>query len=105
MRLGEIPSARASWAWVSAKPARNSSARISPGATGANSSCCSIPMSVSRSVVVDDLNAVCVTLDPLEDHPPLIIDTNRVVPLQISMQLLESVRWRHQQIIKAGSGI
>jgi hypothetical protein len=40
-------------------------------------------------MVVNDLNTVCVTLDPLEDHTPLIVDANRVVPLQISVQLLE----------------
>src|SRR5215204_2021152 len=62
-------------------------------------------MSVSGSMVVNYLNTVCVTLNPLGDHPPLIVDANREVPLQISMQFLESVRWRHQEIIEAGSGI
>ena len=56
-------------------------------------------------MLINDLNTVCVALDPLEDHTPLIVDANRVVPLQISVQLLESVRWRHQQILEAGSGI
>jgi hypothetical protein len=56
-------------------------------------------------MVVNDLNTVCVTLNPLGDHPPLIVDANREVPLQISMQLFESVRWRHQEIIETGSGI
>ena len=56
-------------------------------------------------MIVNDLNTVGVTLDPLEDHMPLIVDANRVVALQISAQLLESVRWRHEQIIETGCSI
>lgn len=52
-------------------------------------------------MVVNDLNTVCVALNPLEDDTPLIVDSNRVEPLQISVQLLESVRWRRSQIVQA----
>ena len=56
-------------------------------------------------MVINDLNLMGVTLDPLEDHTPLIVDSNRVEPFQISVQLLEPVRWRRQQIIETGCSI
>jgi hypothetical protein len=104
MRLGEIPRAR-QLGLGQRKTSQEFLGKDFSWRNWENSSCCSVPMLVSRSMVINDLNTVCVTLDPLEDHTPLIVAANRVVPLKISMQLLESVCWRHQEIIEAGNSI
>lgn len=42
---------------------------------------------------------------PFEDHSPLIIDSNRVVILQVALELLKPVRRRNSQIRKPARSI
>lgn len=45
------------------------------------------------------------TIDPLEDDPPLVVNSDRIEALEISPQLLETVCWRNPQDIKPDSGV
>src|SRR5262245_44478321 len=97
IRLGEMPMALASWFCDKPYSARNSSFSISPGVTGANSFA-----TIHRllSVVVNDSYLMWLTVDPFEDHAPLIVDADRVEILQVSLQLLEPIRWRDHQVLQ-----
>ena len=39
-------------------------------------------------------------IDPLEDHPPLIIDPDRIKLLEVALELLQPIRRRYRQIHK-----
>ena len=54
-------------------------------------------------MVIDDADVVGVAVLPAEDDPPLVIDADRVVPLQIAPQLLEVVGGRNAQVMQACS--
>src|SRR5579862_3998967 len=88
IRFGEMPIAFASWFCERRYSAKNSSFSISPGVTGANSL-----SAIFRpaSVIVDDLDRLRLAIDPLKDHTPLIIDANRVVVLQIALELFKAI--------------
>jgi hypothetical protein len=51
-------------------------------------------------VIINDFDAICVTLLPFETDPPLIIDPNAVLPLTISMQPLQLVSGRTAKVIE-----
>ena len=51
-------------------------------------------------MVVHDPNVMSFAINPSEDHPPLIVDTDRVKILQISFQFLQSVCRRHFQVFQ-----
>jgi hypothetical protein len=51
-------------------------------------------------VVVDDFDAIRVTLLPFEADSPLIIDPNAILSLAITVQPLQLVSWRAAQVIK-----
>jgi hypothetical protein len=51
-------------------------------------------------VVVDDLDAIRVTLFPFETDSPLIIDPYTVLSLTVTMQPLQLVSGRAAQVIK-----
>jgi hypothetical protein len=53
-----------------------------------------------RSVVVHNLDVVCISVPPVEADPPLIVDANAVPARPIPLQKLQSMRWWHAQIIE-----
>jgi hypothetical protein len=50
--------------------------------------------SVLLSVVIHDADLGRIAVGPSEDHPPLVVYSNRIETLQIAAQLLQTVRWR-----------
>src|ERR1700730_11533311 len=57
------------------------------------------------SVVIHDPNLVRLAIDPSKDHSPLAVDPYRVEFLQVALELLQPVRWRYHQIVKAVCGV
>jgi hypothetical protein len=49
-------------------------------------------------MIVDDLHLVCSCLSPWEAYAKLLIDSNAMLPLPISLQSLEAITWRHCKI-------
>ena len=52
-------------------------------------------MVVIRSVVVDDFDFKGIPIFELEAKPPLIVDTNAVLPYSIALKCFQSVVRRH----------
>jgi len=53
------------------------------------------------SMVVNDLDIVCVTIPKTEADPPLVIDRDRILPLSISLQAVQAVTGWNPEIIQA----
>src|SRR6266481_9177300 len=49
-------------------------------------------------VEIDSLCLPTAALPP-EDHPPMIVDADRVEARQVAAQLLEMIAWRRQQVL------
>lgn len=47
---------------------------------------------------MQDLNGGCITSLPLENDPPLIVDSNAIKLLQMSGQLLQTVSWWNTEV-------
>src|SRR6516165_4488464 len=56
-------------------------------------------------MIIHDSNLVRLAVVPFEDHPPLIVDSDRVEILQITLQLLQPVRWGDRQILQPAGGV
>jgi hypothetical protein len=56
-------------------------------------------------VIIDNSDFIGVTIKPFENDAPLIVDPNREIPNQVSLQFLQPVRPRHQEVIKAMGGM
>ena len=50
------------------------------------------------SVVIHDLDLGRVAVGPPEDHPPLVVDPDRIEAFEISSQFLQTVRRRYREI-------
>ena len=50
------------------------------------------------SVVVDDLDVVCVAIAPTKADAPLIVDTDAVLAGTVALELLQAVTRRHSQV-------
>ena len=50
-------------------------------------------------VVVCDLHLVGITIDEPEANAPLIVDTNRVLPLPILSKLMKTISWRNLEVV------
>src|ERR1700674_3219514 len=96
MRLGEIPTARASAPCDKSYSVRNSSFRISPGVTGANSPLCI----AASSVIVPDPDLMRMAIDPFENNAPLVIDADRVKFAQASLEFFQTVRRRYEEVVQ-----
>jgi len=55
-------------------------------------------------VVIDDLYVLWAVRRPSETDPVLIVDSNAMLPLSITLQSLEPVSWRDTEILKNGGG-
>src|SRR3954454_271174 len=86
-----------SWLWDRPCSARNSSRRISPGLTGANS--------IMASVVIDDPDFVRLAIAPPENDSPLVIDPNGMKSSKIAPQLFEPVRWRNCEVLQPACSV
>lgn len=51
-------------------------------------------------MIVNDLDVVCIGTVPSKTHPPLIVDSNAVLSLPITSELLQTIAWRHPEILK-----
>src|ERR1700741_5324744 len=87
MRFGEMPMAFASWFCDRPYSVRNSSFNISPGVTGSNSA----RATRLSLVTVDDRNLFGVAVGPPKDRTPLIVDTDRMGRLQVTLQFLKAI--------------
>ena len=54
-------------------------------------------------MIVHDLNVSGITTGPAEANPPLVVDTNTVLPRPITAQGLQTIPWNRSQI-RNGSG-
>jgi hypothetical protein len=52
------------------------------------------------SVIVDDCHVVRIRAVPSEAHPPLVIDSNTVLPLSIAAKFLQPIARRHPQLVE-----
>jgi hypothetical protein len=59
----------------------------------------------SSSVVVDDLDLMCVAAPPLETDPPLVIDPNAVLTRTLRRKLLEPIPGWYSKIVEGLSGV
>src|SRR5438270_10096987 len=50
------------------------------------------------SVIIHDSNLGCVAVGPSEDHPPLVVDPDRIEAFEVSSQFLQTIRRRHREI-------
>jgi len=46
-----------------------------------------------------------ITVVPFEANSPLVVDSYTMLPKPVSLELLQSVRWRNPQIIQVSSTI
>jgi hypothetical protein len=51
-------------------------------------------------VVIDDLHGVSVTLSPLETDAPLIVDSDAVLTLTVTVQFLQVIAGRDMQVLQ-----
>lgn len=51
-------------------------------------------------MIIDDRNLFGSGISPSEDDAPLIVNSDRVKPFEISAQGLKAIAWRHPQILK-----
>lgn len=51
-------------------------------------------------MIVDNLDLVGMAVLPHETDPPLVIDPDAMLPLSVTSQCLESIAWRHPQVLK-----
>jgi hypothetical protein len=49
-------------------------------------------------VVIHDFNIPSVAVMPLKAYPPLVVDTDAVLPGPVAMQLFQPVGWRTAQV-------
>jgi hypothetical protein len=57
------------------------------------------------SVVIDDLDGLGTRLLPSKADAPLIVDADTVLPSSFSRKGLESIPWRHLEIIEPGCNL
>jgi hypothetical protein len=51
-------------------------------------------------MIVGYLNIEGIPLMPSKTYPPLIVNSDAVLPLPIASQLLQTVTWRHTQVFQ-----
>lgn len=51
-------------------------------------------------MVIHYLNIVRITIDPAEADPPLIVDSDAVLPFTIPVQRFQPISWRYPQVIE-----
>ena len=51
-------------------------------------------------MIIDDFHIDWTIGSPHEANSPLIVDTNAVLPLSISLQRFKMIAWRYTQVIK-----
>ena len=56
-------------------------------------------------MVVDDFNEVRAVRCPGKADPELVVDSDAVLPLPVSLQPLETIPGRHAQILEGLSGV
>jgi len=56
-------------------------------------------------VIVYDFDIMRRAVFPAKAHPPLLIDTNAMVPSPIALELLEAIPKRHPKFIQRDCGI
>ena len=50
-------------------------------------------------MVIDDLNVVCISRTPAEAQPPLLVDSDTVLPIPFTPEFLKSVAGRDPKIV------
>ena len=56
-------------------------------------------------MVIDNADLVRIAIAPNEDHPPLVVDPNRMKRLEIAFQSFEAIGRRNEQIVQTPRGI
>ncbi len=59
---------------------------------------CALPYDthlVLSSVIIHDLHVIRIAIPPIETDSKLIVDPNAVFPFAVSLQLLQTIAWRH----------
>src|SRR4051794_26962665 len=79
----------------------NSSSRISPGGIGVSF----FAIAVSLLVVVDNFNLPGIPVDPAEADPPLVIDTDAVLPAPIALKCFERIARRRAKLFERLDGV
>ena len=51
-------------------------------------------------MIIDDLHLVSVTLSPLETDAPLIVDSDAVLTLTVTVQFLQAIAGRDAQVLQ-----
>jgi hypothetical protein len=59
----------------------------------------------SSFVVVHDLHARCGDIAPLEANPPLIVDTDAVLSMPVTVQRFQTIARRNTQIVELFGGV
>src|SRR5690349_11572126 len=54
----------------------------------------------AASVIVLDLNALCIPVAPPEAQSPLIVDPDAVLSGPVALQCLQPIGWRHTKVIQ-----
>ncbi|AOW93857.1 hypothetical protein BFN03_17570 [Rhodococcus sp. WMMA185] len=57
------------------------------------------------SVVVGDFHIAGAARGPDETDPPLIVDSDAVLPLTVSYQLFQPVTWRNAKVVDVVRGV
>ena len=52
-------------------------------------------------MIIHDPHLMWLTVKPFEDDSPLIINPDGVEIPEITLQFLQSIRWRHREVFKA----
>lgn len=76
------------------KPSMKSSMRTTPGWMGSR-----------LSVIVDEFDILSTSIVPGEADPPLIIDSNAVLPRPVVFQRLQPIAGRHTQRVEKAGGV
>jgi hypothetical protein len=56
-------------------------------------------------MIIYDPYPVSVTVSPTEYDPPLVVDSDGVKPVQVSSQFLQSIGWRHAEVVEPGCDV
>jgi len=57
------------------------------------------------SVVVSDLDMEGVPVPPNEADPPLVVESDAVLPLPVALQCFQAVAWRNTEGLKGDDGV
>src|SRR5689334_1344584 len=83
------------------------SRKISPGWIGGSDLGCLLLDRANQGlqVVIDNFYVVCVSVTPDETDPPLIVNSDTVLPVPVTFKRFKPIPWRGRHVSQFGSAV